>query len=102
MSSKPGEIIHLDDISHIIKKELGYYWDSSLDKNYYSLFNYDVDKMVMRPLEAFGIIQTNRKPSGNFLVNLPFSTFQLTPLGRKILASFSVGYDDQPNNNHLE
>lgn len=102
MSSKPGEIIHLDDISSIIKNELGYYWDSSLDNNYFSLFNNDLDKTVMQPLEAFGIIKTNREPFDNFLVNLPFSTFQLTPFGRKILASFSVGYDEQQINDHLK
>ena len=94
MSTEPGKSIHFDDFCQIIKRDLGYDWSSSSDDRYFWRFSFDIERMVIRPLESFGVIETNRKSIKEPIIHLPFTTFKLTPLGRKVLTSFSVGYDD--------
>jgi hypothetical protein len=101
ISAEPGRRVHFDDFCHIIKRDLGYDWDSDFDDRYMWRFSFDVERMIIRPLESFGVIKTDRKSSKLSEIHLPFSTFQLTSLGRKILASFSVGYKELPYKNGI-
>lgn len=101
MSVEPEKSVHFDDFCHIIKRDLGYDWDSDFDDRNMWRFSFDIERMIIRPLELFGVIKTDRKISTLSEIHLPFSTFQLTSLGRKILASFSIGYEERSHKNDI-